>query len=291
MRRRLDGALPYAMVAPLMVFITVLALYPTVLTIYGAFVHNDALTPPTRFTGLGNFSSIFDNAQLRQSFENTALYVVVGVLLSVFLGTVFAVLLQRKFRGRGIILAIAVLPWALPGVVEGVIWSWIYDPTFGVLNSVLKSLGLTSHYHLWIGTNGPQSIFFISLVQVWQITPLATILIMASLQSIPGELYEAATVDGASALQMIRRITLPLVRAGLAIAVVEGLVMSINIFDQVYILNAGATTASSIMTETYEVTFQNLNFGQGYALSLLATVTKIVLSLLAVKIIYRKIEY
>jgi multiple sugar transport system permease protein len=245
------------MVAPLMVFITVLALYPTVLTIYGAFVHNDALTPPTRFTGLGNFSSIFDNAQLRQSFENTALYVVVGVLLSVFLGTVFAVLLQRKFRGRGIILAIAVLPWALPGVVEGVIWSWIYDPTFGVLNSVLKSLGLISHYHLWIGTNGPKSIFFISLVQVWQITPLATILIMASLQSIPGELYEAATVDGATGLQMIRRITLPLVRAGLAIAVVEGLVMSINIFDQVYILNAGATTASSIMTETYEVTFQN----------------------------------
>jgi multiple sugar transport system permease protein len=279
------------MVAPLMVFITVLALYPTVLTIYGAFVHNDALTPPTRFTGLGNFSSIFDNAQLRQSFENTALYVVVGVLLSVFLGTVFAVLLQRKFRGRGIILAIAVLPWALPGVVEGVIWSWIYDPTFGVLNSVLKSLGLISHYHLWIGTNGPKSIFFISLVQVWQITPLATILIMASLQSIPGELYEAATVDGATGLQMIRRITLPLVRAGLAIAVVEGLVMSINIFDQVYILNAGATTASSIMTETYEVTFQNLNFGQGYALSLLATVTTIVLSLLAVKIIYRKIEY
>jgi len=274
-----------------MVFITVLALYPTVLTIYGAFVHNDALTPPTRFTGLGNFSSIFDNAQLRQSFENTALYVVVGVLLSVFLGTVFAVLLQRKFRGRGIILAIAVLPWALPGVVEGVIWSWIYDPTFGVLNSVLKSLGLISHYHLWIGTNGPKSIFFISLVQVWQITPLATILIMASLQSIPGELYEAATVDGATGLQMIRRITLPLVRAGLAIAVVEGLVMSINIFDQVYILNAGATTASSIMTETYEVTFQNLNFGQGYALSLLATVTTIVLSLLAVKIIYRKIEY
>jgi multiple sugar transport system permease protein len=279
------------MVAPLMVFITVLALYPTVLTAYGAFVHNDALSPPTRFTGLGNFTSIFDNAQLRQSFANTGLYVVFGVLMSVLLGTVFAVLLQKKFRGRGIILAIVVLPWALPGVVEGVIWSWIYNPTFGVLNSVLKSLGLISHYHLWIGTSGPRSIFFISLVQVWQITPLATILIMASLQSIPGELYEAATVDGATAWQMIKRITLPLVRAGVAIAVVEGLVMSINIFDQVYVLNAGATTASSMMTEAYEVTFQNLNFGQGYAISLLATVTTIVLSLAAMKIIYRKVVY
>jgi multiple sugar transport system permease protein len=279
------------MVAPLLVFIGALALYPTVLTAYGAFVHNDALEPPTHFTGLGNFQTVFNNPQVRQALVNTGIYVVFGVVMSVALGIFFAVLLQRRFRGRGIVLALMVLPWALPGVVEGVIWSWIYDPTFGVLNSTLKSAGVISNYQLWIGIHQIQSIFFISLVQVWQITPLAAILVLASLQAIPGELYEAASIDGATSWQSIRRITLPLVRPGVAIAVVEGLVMSLNIFDQVYVLNAGATTASSLMTQTYEITFQDLNFGQGYALSLLATVTTIVLSLLAVRVIYRKVEF
>jgi len=176
-------------------------------------------------------------------------------------------------------------------VVEGVIWSWIYDPTFGVLNSTLKSAGVIHNYQLWIGTHQIESIFFISLVQVWQITPLAAILVLASLQAIPAELYEAASVDGATTLQSVRRLTLPLIRPALAIAVVEGLVMSLNIFDQVYVLNAGATTASSLMSQTYTIAFQDLNFGQGYALSLLATVTTIVLSLLAVRVIYRKVEF
>ncbi len=290
-RGRTETALPYAMVAPLLVFIGGLALYPTVLTAYGAFVHDDALAPPNRFTGFGNFQSVFNNAQVRQSLENTAFYIVFGVVLSVALGTFFAVLLQRRFRGRGIVLALMVLPWALPGVVEGVIWSWIYDPTFGVLNSTLKSVGAIHRYQLWIGTHQIQSIFFISLVQVWQITPLAAILVLASLQAIPGELYEAAGVDGATSLQSLWRITLPLVRPGLAIAAVEGLIMSLNIFDQVYVLNAGASTASSLMSQTYEIAFQDLNFGQGYALSLLATVTTIVLALGMVKLIYRRVEF
>jgi multiple sugar transport system permease protein len=286
-----ETALPYAMIAPLLVFIGALALYPTVKTVYAAFVHNDALDPPNHFAGLANFKDVFNNSQVRDSLLNTGIYVIIGVVLSVALGAFFGLLLQRKFRGRGVVLALMVLPWALPGVVEGVIWSWIYDPTFGVLNDTLKTVGVIHNYQLWIGTHQLETIFFIALVQVWQITPLAAILVLASLQSIPGELYEAADVDGATGWQSIKRITLPLIRPGLAIAVVEGIVMSLNIFDQVYVLNAGATTGSSLMTETYQITFGNLNFGDGYALSLLATVTTIVLSLLAVKVIYRKVEY
>lgn len=286
-----ETALPYAMVAPLLVFIGALALYPTVKTAYAAFVHNDPLTPPTHFAGFANFQDVFNNAQVREALANTGLYVVFGVVLSVGLGTFFGLLLQRKFRGRGVVLALMVLPWALPGVVEGVIWSWIYDPTFGVMNSTLKTVGVINHYELWVGTHQLETIFFISLVQVWQITPLAAILVLASLQAIPSELYEAADVDGASGWQSIKRITLPLIRPGLSIAVVEGLVMSLNIFDQVYVLNAGAPTGASLMSETYQITFGNLNFGDGYALSLLATVTTIALSLLAVKIIYRRVEY
>ncbi|MGP8151317.1 MAG: carbohydrate ABC transporter permease [Acidimicrobiales bacterium] len=290
-RSRRSEAMGYAMVAPLLVFILALALYPTVLTTIDAFMHIDPLSPPNHFTGFGNFAAIFSNPQVRQSFENTGWYVVFGVGLTLVLGTAFGLLLQRRFRGRGIVLAIVILPWALPGVVEGVIWSWIYDPTFGVLNSVLKSLHLLSQYQLFIGTRQIESILLTSLVQVWQITPLATLLVLASLQGIPGEIYEAARVDGAGWWQVIRRITLPLIRPGLAIAAVEALVLSLNIFDQVYVLNAGATTASSVMNMTYFVTFQGLNFGQGYALSLLATVVTVVLSLGALKLLYRKVTF
>ncbi len=231
-----DGALPYLLIAPLVVFIAALAIYPTVLTIIEAFVHNDPLTPPNHFAGFGNFTSIFSNAEVRTSFENTGWYALFGVVLTVGLGTGIGILLQRPFRGRGIILAIVILPWALPGVVEGVIWSWIYNPTVGVLNSVLKSVHLIGQYQLFIGTHRIETILLISLVQVWQITPLATLVVLAGLQSIPDELYEGASVDGASWHRVIRSITLPLIRPALAIATVEALVMSLNIFDQVYVI-------------------------------------------------------
>jgi multiple sugar transport system permease protein len=286
-----SGPLPYVMVAPLVVFIGALAIYPTVLTVIEAFFHNDPLTPPNHFVGLGNFRGIFSNPQVTSAFENTGWYVLFGVALTVAFGTSIAILLQKKFRGRGVVLAIMILPWALPGVVEGVIWSWIYDPTFGLLNSLLKSLHFLSQYQIFVGTRQIESIFLISLVQVWQITPLAALLILASLQSIPAELYEAARVDGAGWWQVIRKVTLPLIRPGLAIATVEALVLSINIFDQVYVLNAGATTASSVMNTTYFITFQDLNFGQGYALSLLTTVVTVALSVGALKVLYRKVDF
>ncbi len=290
-RARRDGALPYALVAPLVVFIGALAIYPTVLTVIEAFFHSDPLTPPNHFVGLGNFSSLFENPQVRHSIEDTGWYALFGVVLTVALGTGIALLLQRPFRGRGVLLAIVILPWALPGVVEGVIWSWIYNPTFGVLDSVLKSAHLIGQYQLFIGSHQVETILFIALVQVWQITPLAALLVLAATQAIPDELYESARVDGANWAQHVTRITLPLARPAIAIAAAEALVMSINIFDQVYVLNAAATTGSSLMSQTYFITFQDLNFGQGYAISLFATVATILLSLLILKIVYRKVEY
>ena len=228
---------------------------------------------------------------MRQAIVNTGWFALFGVLLTVGFGTGIALLLQRPFRGRGVVLAIVILPWALPGVVEGVIWSWIYNPTVGVLNSFLKSLHLIGQYQLFLGTHQVETILFIALVQAWQITPLAALIVLAALQAIPDELYEAASVDGASWHRVIRGVTLPLVRPALAIATVEALIMSLNIFDQVYVLNANATTGSSLMSATYFITFQDLNFGEGYALSLLATVVTVVIAVGVVKLLYRKVEY
>ena len=288
-RRRID-VLPYVLVAPVAIFIIGLAIVPALFTIIESFFKVDELDPPTRFTGLGNFVALFHNHAVMNSAANTAFYVIVGVVLSTVLGIAIAVLLQHPFRGRGVIIAILILPWALPGVVEGILWSGIFDPNAGLINSLISTLHLGAGDGVLLGQNQLLTVGLIELVQVWQMTPLPTLLIFAALQLIPEELYEAAVVDGANQWRRFTSITLPLARPGIAVAMVQALIATLNIFDQPYVLNGAASTGASVTMETYFVSFQNLNFGQGYALSLLVALVTVALSLLVIRFIYRKVE-
>jgi len=282
--------LPYILLSPLVVFIGALSFVPTADTAVEAFFRVMPLNPPTQFIGLGNFRALFANSAILTSWVNTAVYVVVGVVLSVVLGTAIALALRQRFRLRGIILALVILPWALPAVVEAVVWNWIYNPTFGVMNSALHSAHLVGGYHVWLGLDRWLTVVLIEIVQVWQITPLSAVVILAALQSISPDLYEAARVDGAGPVQSFVRISLPLIRPALAVCTVEALVLSLNIFDQVYILNGIAPLGSSVMLQTYVQTFENLNFGSGYALSLLITLATALLSMAALALFYRRSE-
>lgn len=283
-------ALPYVLVAPVTIFIVGLALVPAAFTIIQSFFKVDALDPPTRFTGFGNFIEIFSNPAMMTSVANTAFYVVVGVTLSTVIGIAMAVLLQHPFRGRGVVIAIMILPWALPGVVEGILWAGIFDPNSGLINGLVATFHLGAGDGVLLGQNRLLTLVLIELVQVWQITPLSTILIFASLQLIPGEIYEAAVVDGASQWRSFTSITLPLARPGIAVAMVQAVIATVNIFDQPYVLNGAASTGSSVTMQTYFVSFQNLNFGQGYALSLLVALVTVVLSVVVLRFVYRKVE-
>ena len=284
-------ALPYLLILPLVVVMAVLSLYPTLVTLTQSFYHVDPLDPPQRFVGLENYLKLFADPAVTNSWINTGLYAVCGVILTTLIGLGMALALRHPFRGRGLVLAFLVLPWALPGVVEGIIWNWIYNPSFGVLNSALSSLHLISQYQLWISGNRLLSIFFIDVVQVWQTAPLAALLILASLQNIPDEVSDAAAIDGAGRVQELWSITLPLIRPGLAIAIIQALIASLNIFDQVYVLNGTAPTGASVVMQTYLTAFQNLNFGQGYALSFLLTLLTMGISVIALVFIYKKVEF
>jgi ABC-type sugar transport system permease subunit len=284
-------ALPYALVTPLALFIVALALVPAGVTIVQSFFRVDELNPPTEFNGLDNFRNLFADGAVRSSLGNTALYVVIGVVLSTVLGIVMAVTLQQRFRGRSVLIAVLILPWALPGVVEGIVWTGIWDSNVGLLNSVLSSTGLISHYQVFLGQHRLLTIFAIELVQVWQMTPLSTLLILSSLQNIPHDLYEAAHLDGCTPWAALRRITLPLARPGIAIAMVQAVIATLNVFDQPYVLNGSADTGASLTMQTYFISFQNLDFGEGYALSLLITVATLILSLGVVKLVYRQVEF
>jgi multiple sugar transport system permease protein len=290
-RRNRFDLLPYALVTPLAVFIVALALFPAGVTIVQSFFRVDELNPPTTFNGLENFRNLFADNAIRSSLVNTGLYVLIGVILSTVLGIVMAVTLQRPFRGRSILIAILILPWALPGVVEGIVWTGIWDSNTGLLNSVLTSFHLIDHYQVFLGQHRFLTIFAIELVQVWQMTPLSTLLILASLQNIPHELYEAAVLDGTTPWQALRRITLPLARPGIAIAMVQAVIATLNVFDQPYVLNGSADTGASLTMQTYFISFQNLDFGEGYALSLLITHATLIVSLGVVKLVYRQVEF
>lgn len=287
-RRRLDP-LPYLLVSPVTLFIVALALVPAAFTTIQAFFRVDALDPPTRFDGFGNFTRMFKNDAVVSSIGNTGLYVVIGVALSTLLGIGMAVLLQRPFRGRSVVIAVLILPWALPGVVEGILWTNIFDPNAGLIASLMHTFGFGEGTVL-LGQNRLLTIVLIELVQVWQITPLSALLILASLQLIPDELYEAAYIDGASPWRSFWHLTLPMARPGIAVSMVQAVIATLNVFDQPFVLNGAATTGASVTMQTYYISFQNLDFGQGYALSLLITITTLVISLGVVRGVYRRVE-
>ena len=181
-------------------------------------------------------------------------------------------------------------PLRTVGLVLVILWSGIFDPNAGLINGLIATFHLGAGNGVLLGQNRLLTVALIELVQVWQMTPLSTLLIFASLQLIPGELYEAARVDGANQWRSFTSITLPLARAGIAVAMVQALIATLNIFDQPYVLNGAASTGASVTMETYFVSFQNLNFGQGYALSLLIALVTVVLSLLVVRFVYRRVE-
>jgi multiple sugar transport system permease protein len=175
--------------------------------------------------------------------------------------------------------------------VAGIVWLGIWDSNTGLLNSVLTSFNLIDHYQVFLGENRLVTIIAIEIVQVWQMVPLSTLLILAAMQNIPQDLYEAARIDGSTSWGLVRRITLPLARPGIAVAMVQAVIATLNVFDQPYVLNGAAPTGASLTMQTYFVSFQNLDFGQGYALSLLITVATLVVSFFVVKLVYRTVEF
>jgi multiple sugar transport system permease protein len=201
--------------------------------------------------------------------------VLLAVGLELVLGILVAVALHRVFRGRGFVLAVLILPWALPSVVSGVLWQRVFDPDNGLLNSVLLHLHVISQPHVWLAS-GRGAIFYITLVHVWGVLPLISLIFLAGLQSIPDEVYSASSVDGAGPVRQFTHITLPLLRPSIAIALTVGTLLAISIFDEIYVLNGTALNTRSILIQVYNTTFVEADFAHGTALAfVLAAVTAV----------------
>jgi multiple sugar transport system permease protein len=256
------------MVAPAMIVTAALVIYPLIRGFVTSLESGDG---QGHFVGLGNYADVLSSVTTRDAVVHTLSYLALAVILELTFGLIVAVALQRVFRGRGIVLAVLVLPWALPSVVSGVLWRRVFDPDTGLLNSALAQLHVVNHPRVWLASRG-WALVFITLVHVWGVLPLVSLILIVGLQSIPEEVYSASAVDGATPLRQFRHITLPLLGPSIAVALTVGTVWAAKIFDEIYVLNGTALNTRSILVEVYDTTFVNADFAHGTALVLLLTV-------------------
>ncbi|MBV8539238.1 MAG: sugar ABC transporter permease [Pseudonocardiales bacterium] len=259
------------MMAPAVVTTATLVIYPLVRGFQTSLESGDAAVGgQPHFVGLRNYGEVLGSSTARDATVHTLSYVALAVTLELALGLIVAVALHRTFRGRGIVLAILILPCALPSVVSGVLWRRVFDPDSGLLNSVLEQLHILSQPQVWLAGRG-WALAFITLVHVWGVLPLVSLILIAGLQSIPEEVYSASAVDGATPLRQFRHITLPLLRPSIAVTLTVGTVWATKIFDEIYVLNGTALNTRSILMEVYNTTFVNADFAHGTALAFMLT--------------------
>ncbi len=211
----------------------------------------------------------------------TAIYTVAAVIGVILFGIGVALLLNSRIRTANVLKIIILLPWAIPAVVGGLLWKWILNADFGILNGILYSLGIINQYIPFLSdpTMAKASII---IAHIWKEGPLAAIFILAGLQLIPNEMYESAKIDGGSAWRIFRMITLPLLRPILLVVLVYETMTAILTFDIIYVLTGGgpANATALISWFAYAEIFKNLNLGHGIALSILIALVTLVLIML-----------
>ncbi|MBD3884163.1 sugar ABC transporter permease [Phormidium tenue FACHB-886] len=219
------------------------------------------------FTGLDNYGRMVGDGRFWQSLWNTVVFTVCSVVLELIIGMGIALVLNQSFRGRGVVRTIAILPWALPTALIATTWAWIFNDQAGVVNDILLRLGLIETGINWLGNPLPAMLSVI-IADVWKTTPFISILLLAGLQSIPGDLYEAHLIDGATPWQSFRQITLPLLMPQILVAGLFRFAQAFGIFDLIQVMTSGGPggATETVSIYIYATVMRYLDFGYGAAL-------------------------
>jgi ABC-type sugar transport system permease subunit len=244
------------------------------------------------FIGLANYQYVLNDPTFWQSARITSLFVLGAVSINLILALGIALLLNREFVGRNMVRMLALLPWAVPGVVNGIMWKWILNPSYGALNGLLYSLGIIDKYVIWLGSPAGALIMCI-LADVWKEMPFIMLLLLAALQTIPKDLYEAAKVDGANSFQAFWNITIPLIKPTLFVALTLRTIWALKSFDLIYTLTAGGPSGGTTVIGyyTYLKTFVSLNLGRGSAAAYLMTAVVALLVILYQRALNKEVHY
>jgi multiple sugar transport system permease protein len=279
--------------APALAAILLLVGYPIA---YSAWLslHRFNLKRPNlfRFIGVENYLTILRSEEFWAALQVTLSFTALGVGLVVVLAILIALLLNEPFPGRALVRTVVLVPWAIPPVVNGLMWQWIYDAKVGALNGLLVSLRLLPGYRGWL-SDPIGALLALVTAHVWNALPLAVILLLAALQAIPAELYDAGRVDGAGAWPLFRHVTLPWLAQPLLVVLILQTMLAIRVFDIVYVLTAGGpgTATTTLVWQTYLTTFDSLDFGLGNAYAYTVSLITMALAVLYFQVLYRRGEF
>jgi multiple sugar transport system permease protein len=277
--------------APMIAVLMTVAVFP-VLYSFWISLFDLKLTRPNRvpFVWFDNYAKVFHDPLFWESVLRTVNFTVLSVLAIMVIATLMALLLNQEFRGRRVLSAILLIPWAIPYVANGLMWKWIYDSGYGALNGLLLQLGFIDKYLVMLGDTD-KTLALITNAFVWKEVPLATILLLVTLKSIRPDLYSAAKVDGANVWQRFIHITLPSLVPGFALVVIYETMMAIRHFDLFFVLTEGGPAEAShvVAWQVYVETFRKLAFGTGAALAYIMALATFVLAWFIIRATSRKL--
>jgi ABC-type sugar transport system permease subunit len=282
-----DRYLGYLLVAPVLVALAAITVYPLAYNIWNSF-HFDNLSYgglPHSFTGVKNYKAVLTNPVWIGALERTLVFTVVSVAFDLVVALALALMLHRQFRGRGFLRAAVLVPWAVPTVVSAMLWKTMFDPRAGFVDYFLAAFHPAWASLSWLGASTFRSWIAIFVADSWKNIPFVAILLLAGLQVIPGDVYEAARVDGATWWQSFRRITLPLLKPALSTALIFRTLQALLVFDVIYIMTGGGpgNSTQTLSFLSYNTFIVNTDFGTGGAMSLLLVVLALVISAIYVR--------
>ncbi len=296
-KRREELLLAAFLLTPAAVTMAIVTVYPLVRAFLISLRSWD-LTKPGEghpFVGLDNYRAVLADSGFWDSAQVTLMFVVLAVSLEILLGLAIALMLNRPFVGRRWVRMLALLPWAIPPVVNAIMWKWILNPSYGAMNGLLYDVGYLDtarDYIVWLG-DPQRALLMVVLADVWKETPFIMLLFLAALQTIPEDLYEAARVDGARWWTILFRITIPLIRPTLFVALALRTIWALKSFDLIYALTAGGpSNATSVLGYyIYIKSFVSLDLGRGSAVAYIMTLVVLLLVLVYQRALYREVEY
>jgi len=290
-----DEVTAFWMILPVCILTLLFVYYPAINTFIQSMKFLNLRLPGLeKFVGLTNYLRIFQWGEFWASLYRTVQVILISLPLELLVGLGGALLLNNRFRGRGLVRTVAIIPWMLPPVVNGFMWAWLLNGKYGALNGFLYQLGVIREYVTWMGTPFSQ-LFWVSVANAWTRFPFVMLILLAGLQSIPEELYEAAKIDGARPLAVFRHITFPLLLPAFTIALTVEFIFTFQIFDIIWSITAGGTAGTvinpftrTVMVLNYQVVFRDMNIGLGSALAYVLMFISLAVGLFFVRRLYRE---
>jgi ABC-type sugar transport system permease subunit len=290
--RQQDARIAWWLVAPSLIVILGVTFWPILSSFILSFLHAPTgINQARTFVGLGNYIEMLNNQGFWETIGRTLYFTAASVVLNMLLGLSVAQLIQSHPWGWKFIRFSLIIPWAVPTIVNGAMWRWIYSGDFGALNGVLLQLGLINHYIPWL-TLPNLAMPLVILADTWHTMPLIALILQAALAALPEELNEAAAVDGANAWQRFLKIRLPLLRPALLVALIIRTVEAFRVFDIVYIITSGGP-ASKTITITYLTYLYSFPYGKqgiGAALSIMISIVTMIFAVIYIRVLYRPEE-